>query len=232
MPTTLITGANRGIGLEFVRQYAAAGWQVHATCRAPQKATALQALADRYHSQITLHALDVADFTAIDHLAARLAGSAIDLLLNNAGIYPDRASRGFGDIDYAAWEMAFRVNAMAPLRLAEAFVQHVAHSGQKKMAFLTSKMGSMGDNGSGGAYAYRSSKAALNAVAKSLAIDLAPHGISVAILHPGWVKTDMGGPNAWITPEQSVHGLRRQIERLDLASTGRFIDYDGKVVPW
>lgn len=227
MPTVLITGANRGLGLEFAKQYAAAGWKVYACCREPQAATALQDL-----TGVTLHALDVADFRQIDRLAEELSNQAIDLLLNNAGIYPDRDSRGFGDANVAAWELAFRVNAMAPLRMAEAFIEHVARGQEKTIAFVTSKMGSMDDNTSGGVYLYRSSKAALNAVAKSLAIDLAPRGIRVALLHPGWVRTDMGGPHAWISAEESVVGMRRVIERLTPADSGRFLAYDGQQVPW
>jgi len=232
MPTTLISGANRGLGLEFVKQYVADGWRVHACCRAPNDAEALQQLAAASNGSITLHALDVADFGQIDRFAKDFAAEPIDLLLNNAGIYPDRGSRGFGDTNYVAWDMAFRVNSMAPLKMAEAFIEHVARSDGRKIAFVTSKMGSMDDNTSGGAYLYRSSKAALNMVAKSLAIDLAPRGITVGLLHPGWVQTDMGGPNAWISPQQSISGMRRVIEQLTLADSGNFYSYDGQWVPW
>lgn len=232
MPTTLITGTNRGLGLEFVRQYAAAGWRVHACCRTPGKADALNRLAADSNGAIIVHALDVADFDQIDRLANALSGESIDLLLSNAGIYPDRDSHGFGEINYDAWSLAFRVNTMAPLRMAEAFVEHVARSGGRKIALVTSKMGSIDDNGSGSYYVYRSSKTALNMVAKSLALDLAPRGITIGLLHPGWVKTDMGGPDAWITPEQSVSGMRRVIERLTRADSGKFYAYDGQPVPW
>lgn len=232
MNTVLVTGASRGIGLEFVRQYARAGWKVHACCRDPQQAAALRALAHDHPGRVEVQRLDLADFAQIEGLAAALRGEAIDVLLNNAGVYPDRASRGFGHADVHDWELAFRVNAMAPLKMAEAFVGHVAAGQHKCMAFLTSKMGSMADNGSGGCYLYRSSKAALNAVAKSLAIDLAPRGIRVALLHPGWVQTDMGGPDAWITAEQSVAGMRRIIAGLTPQQSGRFLAYDGQEVPW
>lgn len=231
MPTILITGANRGLGLEFVNQYATAGWQVHACCRKPAEAKELKALAEG-SGNITVHALDVANFSRIDQLSAELAGEGIDLLLNNAGIYPDRNGRGFGDADYDDWAQAFRINTMAPLKMVEAFLEHVAHSEGKKIALITSKMGSLDDNSSGGCYAYRSSKAALNMVAKSLSIALAPRGIVVALLHPGWVQTDMGGPNAWITPEQSISGMRRVIERMTAADSGKFYAYDGQQVPW
>jgi NAD(P)-dependent dehydrogenase (short-subunit alcohol dehydrogenase family) len=232
MHTALITGANRGIGLEFVRQYVNDGWKVHACCRAPHDAQALRELAIRHSGDVTLHSLDLADFSCIGKLAHELAGKRIDLLINNAGIYPDHDSRGFGNADIAAWELALHVNTMAPLKMAEAFIDHIADSQLKRIVCLTSKMGSMADNGSGGCYLYRSSKAALNAVAKSLAIDLAPRGILVGLLHPGWVQTDMGGPNAWITPEQSVSGMRRVIANLTQTQSGRFLTYDGQEVPW
>lgn len=232
MPTALITGANRGIGLEFVRQYAADGWKVHACCRTPSAADALQQLVARHPSLVAVHTLDLADLTQISNLAHALRNEVIDVLINNAGIYPDRASRGFGDTNPAAWELAFRVNTIAPMKMAEAFIDHVAASQWKRMVFLTSKMGSMADNSSGGCYLYRSSKAALNAVAKSLSIDLVRRGVLIALLHPGWVRTDMGGPDAWITVEESVTGMRSRIAGLTSAQSGRFLTYDGQEVPW
>ena len=224
----LITGANRGIGLEFTKQYAADGWKVLACCRQPQSAAALQALAAA-HSNVEILALDVADFKQIDALALQLKDTAIDVLINNAGVYP---SSGFGDVDYNDWAEGFRINSMAPLKMAEAFVQHVTRSQLKKIATLSSKMGSLDDNTSGDSYSYRSSKAAVNMVMKSLSIDLKPYGISVVTLHPGWVQTDMGGSNAMISAATSVAGLRRVIENLNIASTGKFIAYDGKEIAW
>ena len=230
MPTLLITGANRGLGLEFVKQYAAAGWQVLACCRAPGDAAALQDLAAS-QERITLHALDVADFNAIDALAKRLSDTKLDLLLNNAGVYRDRFS-SFGQTDYAAWMDVFRVNSMAPLKMAEAFIGNLDLGEGKTIATVSSKMGSLDDNTSGSCYLYRSSKTAVNMVMKSLAIDLAGRGIKVVVLHPGWVQTDMGGPNALITAEVSVTGMRGVLTRLTAADSGRFISYDGKEVPW
>lgn len=227
MPTVLITGANRGIGLEFVRQYLSAGWEVLACCRTPG-----DMLPGYAGKNLAIHALDVTEFNRIKFLAKELAGKPIDLLICNAGIYPQRGNTGFGSTDYDAFAQAFRVNAMAPLKMAEAFVGHVAASELKKMAFVTSKMGSMADNTSGGTYIYRASKAALNAEVKSLSIDLAPLGITIALLHPGWVRTDMGGPNAWITPEQSVSGMRKIIENLQPSDSGEFYAFDGQRVPW
>jgi NAD(P)-dependent dehydrogenase (short-subunit alcohol dehydrogenase family) len=224
----LITGANRGLGLEFTQQYAADGCNVLACCRHPQSALALQALAAA-HSNIKVHALDVVDFAQIDALAMQLKDESIDVLINNAGVYP---SSSFGDTNYDDWANGFKVNSMAPLKMAEAFVQHVTRSQLKKIATLSSKMGSIDDNTSGKSYSYRSSKCAVNMVMKSISIDLKPYGISVVTLHPGWVQTDMGGSNALINAKTSVSGLRQVIESLSLESTGRFVAYDGKEIPW
>ena len=226
--SALITGANRGIGLEFTKQYAADGWKVLACCRQPQSAVALQALAAA-HSNVEILALDVADFEQIDALALQLKDTAIDVLINNAGVYP---SSSFGDVDYNDWAEGFKINSMAPLKMAEAFVQHVTRSQLKKIATLSSKMGSLDDNTSGDSYSYRSSKVAVNMVMKSLSIDLKPYGISVVTLHPGWVQTDMGGQNALVSATTSVTGLRSVIEHLNLANTGKFIAYDGKEIAW
>lgn len=224
----LITGANRGIGLEFTKQYAADGWNVLACCRHPQSALDLQALAQT-NANIKIQPLDVADFAQIDALALQLKDESIDVLINNAGVYPHSS---FGDTNYDDWAAAFKVNSMAPLKMAEAFVQHISRSQLKKIATLTSKMGSLDDNTSGESYSYRSSKTAVNMVMKSLSIDLKPYGISVVTLHPGWVQTDMGGSNALVSAQTSVTGLRKVIDGLSVATTGRFIAYDGKAINW
>ncbi len=220
MKTVLVTGANRGIGLEFCRQYALEEWRVLACCRHPSKDLALPG--------VEIYPLDVGDPAQIQKLAGRLSGESVDLLINNAGIYPD--SGNFGEIDYKKWMRAFEINAMAPLRMAEAFVNLIARSGT--IATLTSKMGSLADNTSGGEYPYRSSKAAANMVMRSMAIDLKAFGIISVALHPGWVKTEMGGPSALISVEQSVSGMRRVIERLAPADSGKFLSYDGLEIPW
>jgi NAD(P)-dependent dehydrogenase (short-subunit alcohol dehydrogenase family) len=224
----LITGANRGIGLEFARQYAEAGWKVIACCRDLKQAADLQELADTY-PDIKAYPLDVADFAAIEALAENLKGIKIDVLINNAGVYPH------SDLNHAdpeQWLHAFKVNSMAPFKMAAAFTPHIAASRLKKLVTLSSKMGSLDDNTSGGSYIYRTSKVAANMVMKSLAIDLQAFGISVAVLHPGWVQTEMGGPGALIDTRTSVSGLRKVIEHLNLDNTGRFIAYDGKVINW
>jgi len=226
--TILITGANRGIGLEFTKQYAADGWQVLSCCRKPQSASELQALANQYQN-IQIYTLDVADFAQIDALALELNSQKIDVLLNNAGVYPSGSS---ADLDDAVWALSFKINSMAPLKMAQAFVAHIAASELKKIATLSSKMGSLEDNTSGGSYIYRSSKTAVNMVMKSLALDVKELGMSVLTLHPGWVQTDMGGPNGLINTTTSVKGMVKVIENLSLANTGKFIAYDGKEIAW
>lgn len=232
MKTLMITGANRGIGLEFARQYAAEGWRVIACTRDPGKSDALNKLADQSPELIMIHALDVADHAQIENLAQVIGNESIDLLINNAGIYPDSDKGGFGHTDYAKWMEAFSINTMAPLKLTEAFFGQLARGSQKTIATISSLMGSMADNGSGGSYLYRSSKAAVNMVVKNLAIDLKSAGITAVVLHPGWVKTDMGGPDAMISATQSVSGMRHVIGRLTLNDSGKFYGYDGQEIPW
>ncbi|CAG1769981.1 C-factor [uncultured bacterium] len=229
IPQVLVTGANRGLGLEFVKQYLADGWRVIACCRNPLSSSALIAMTASAGGRLSVRELDVADFGQVERLSAILAGESIDVLINNAGFYPEGE---FGQVDYADWEAAFRINTMAPMKMAECFVEQVACSQQRKIVTLSSKMGSVADNGSGGSYIYRSSKTAVNMVMKSLSIDLAGRGIAVGVLHPGWVLTDMGGPNALINVTQSVSGLRQVIAGLTLENAGRFIAYDGKEIPW
>lgn len=224
----LITGANRGIGLEFVKQYANEGWRVFACCREPESAHDLQVLA-KTHGQIQILALDVADFKQIDVLSEELQNHKIDLLINNAGIYPPS---DLNHVNYEEWISAFKINSIAPFKMAKAFTPHLSKGQLKKVATLSSKMGSLDDNTSGGSYIYRSSKTAVNMVMKSLAIDLQDIGISVVTLHPGWVQTDMGGSNALIDTQTSVSGLRKVIANLSLQHTGKFIAYDGKEIAW
>lgn len=232
MKTALITGTNRGIGLEFVRQYAQDGWRVFAGCRNPASAEALNRLAGRYLDQITVHPLNVVDHQQIEQLSQALSGQTIDLLINNAGVYPPEQGDTFGATDYAAWAYAFEVNTMAPLRMVEAFKQQVSRSQLKTIVTITSKMGSIADNRGGGSYIYRSSKSAVNIVMKSLSIDLSPNRITAVLLHPGWVRTDMGGPNGLISTEQSVTGMRRVISNLKFEDSGKFYAFDGQTVPW
>ena len=230
MPNVLITGANRGIGLEFVRSFAGDGWRVHACCRNPDKSKELKALCAGSEGTVTLHRLDVTDGLKAASLARELADQPIDILLNNAGVYGPRT--GFGETDYDEWLPVFAANTLAPMRMAERFVEHVALSQCKLIVNISSRMGSIGDNTGGGAYIYRSSKAALNMVTKCLSVDLAARGICVVAFHPGWVKTDMGGESAAVTPAESVEGMRGVIDRLTVQDSGGFFGFDGAKIPW
>jgi NAD(P)-dependent dehydrogenase (short-subunit alcohol dehydrogenase family) len=231
MPSVLVTGANRGLGLEFVRQYAAAGWRVYATCRDPAGAQALRALARQTGERVTVHALDVRDRAGIRVLAAELSGQPVDVLLNNAAIWGSVA-QDLGQLDDRVWAQVLDVDVLGPVRVTEAFVDHVGASTRRTVVVLSSRLGSIAGNDSGGRYMYRSAKAAANAMVRSLAVDLAPRGVICIALSPGWVRTDMGGPAAPVSPEDSVTGMRRVIDGLDLGSTGRFLVYDGSTLPW
>ena len=232
MPTILLTGANRGLGLEFTRQYRDAGWQRNpvACCRAPDKATDLQTIAAASNGRVSVHALEVTDHRRIEALAQELRNVAVDVLLNNAGIYGPRDG-SFGHIDYRAWAEVFAVNVMAPMKMAECFVEHVARSERKIIACVTSLMGSVAQN-SGGHYPYRSSKAALNMVVRGLSIDLRPRKIIAVVVHPGWVQTDMGGAEAPMKAPDSIRGMRGVFDRLRLEDSGKFLSYDGSEIPW
>jgi NAD(P)-dependent dehydrogenase (short-subunit alcohol dehydrogenase family) len=231
VPSALITGANRGLGIEFARQYLANGWQVYAACRDPNSAAELRRLADESGHELRILALDVTELASVKAAAAELDGKAVDLLLNNAGVMGARGQT-IGNIDYEAWAKVLDANTMGPMRVSEAFVDHVARSKRKLIVTLTSGMGSLADNTSGGSIAYRSSKAAVNMVMRSLAIDLAPRGITCVVVNPGWVLTDMGGPQATLTPAESVRALRRLIETLGPAQSGKFFNYDDREYAW
>ena len=231
MSTTLITGANRGIGLELARQYLRDGWTVHACCRRPEEARDLQQLSAASEGRLTVHALDVTDTGQIRALSDRLGGESIDILINNAGAFGSREA-SLGNVDDATWIDTFKVNTIAPLHVVEALIDQVARSGRKIIANMTSKMGSIDDNTSGGHYIYRSSKVALNIVTKSLAVDLADRGVTAVVLHPGWVRTDMGGASAPLTVTESVTGLRKVLDSIGPKDSGRFLGHDGAEVPW
>jgi NAD(P)-dependent dehydrogenase (short-subunit alcohol dehydrogenase family) len=223
MPTVLITGANRGLGLEFARQYAADGWRVIGTARRPAAADALAALGAE------THALDVRDGAAVHGLAERLGDTPIDLLIANAGVAGPHDMTA-AKVDEEAWVEVFRTNAIAPLVVAGAFAPLVAKSRRRTVVAISSRLGSMECNEEGGMYVYRSSKAALNAAFKSFALD--HKQVIAALLHPGWVRTDMGGEAAPLTPPESVAGMRRVIDGLTAQDSGRFFDYSGTPVPW
>lgn len=248
MKTTLITGANKGLGLEFVRQLSGSGWYVHACCRNPEQATELNALAEQSAGRISVHTLDVGDFAGIDALANAFKGKPIDLLLNNAGIIdtvPTSFSEGsrttlqaLGNINYEGWSEVFRINVIGTMRVTEAFLENVAASDQKTIVMISSVMGSITACDpdkfppGGGIYVYRSSKAALNMVARNLAADIKARDMVVLSLNPGWVKTKMGGEGGMFTPEVSVGNMINVINNSTLADTGSFISHDGTRLTW
>lgn len=236
MDTVLITGANRGLGLELAGQYTAEGWRVFACSRRP--AAALDELAAS-HRDVTVFPLDVAEHPQIARLANSLAREQIDVLINNAGRYGRVGFSGggieaqaFGNTDYDDWELTFRVNVLGPMKMAESFIEQVAGSRQKKLVTLTSMLGSMELNTIGGLYAYRASKAAVNSIMKSMSVDLAKKGVLAVAIHPGWAQTDMGGPNADIDAVTAVRGIRHVIENLEPDQLGKVIAYDGEVLPY
>ena len=228
MTTVLITGANRGIGLEFARQYAAEGAEVIACCRSPDKADALRALAKS--ARVEVQSLDVTEPHSVAALATKLAGKPIDILINNAGVGGPRKEPK-GSIDFAAWVETFKTNSVAPMLVSLALRDNLKAGKLKKLVTITSMMGSISGHG-GGAYAYRASKAAVNSVMHGLSREWAKDEIAVGIFHPGWVKTDMGGSSAPVTPEESVKGLRAQIVKLGSANSGDYRDYTGKEIAW
>ena len=231
MPHALITGANRGLGLEHVRQLLERGWHISAACRNPGGADELKAL-DPGDGRLSLHAYDAGDLASPAELAKSVTGP-IDLLFANAGMM-NSSTRAFGTSANADMQTELTVNSIAPLALVEAFADQVAASELKVIALQSSRMGSIADNDSGGAYGYRASKAALNAIGKSLSIDLKPRDIVVLVLHPGWVKTDMGGPNGLLTVQESVSGQVDLIARAwkQPAMSGRFFHVSGQDLSW
>lgn len=233
MPHVVITGANRGIGLALVKHYLLQSWTVTATYRNAKNSAELIALAQN-ETALTAVELDVTDYPAVNQFAQssfiKNVGS-VNLLINNAGYYGPKGY-GFGNTDVEEWRKVFEINSIAPLKLVEAFFENLNSGQGKTVACISSKVGSMAENTSGGGYLYRSSKAAVNSVAKSLHNDLHPHGFHVVALHPGWVQTEMGGPNALISTEESAKGLYEVIESIDAEKSGGFYDYQGNAIPW
>ena len=232
MPTVLITGANRGLGLEFVRQYLRDGWRTIATCRKPDQARELQETGADYQGYCEIYPLEVTDNDAIHALATQLKGTAIDIFIQNAGIDHED---GFRQTSYADRLQIFRINTLPILVIAEAFIGHIAASNQKKLIYISSLKASTaisaGHTG-GGQYSYRASKAAGNSIIKALSFDLAEQGVITAAVSPGWVRTDMGGPHAPLSPEESVTQVRQVITDLTLKNSGGYFNQDGKANPW
>jgi NAD(P)-dependent dehydrogenase (short-subunit alcohol dehydrogenase family) len=227
----LITGASRGIGLEMVKYGIEHNWRIFACCRHPQQADSLLDLAKLANGRVSVHVADMYELATIQALSYELRNEAIDILFNNAGIYGSDKNK-FGHVDVQSWINTFQVNSIAPLKVSEALIEQLRMGKQKIIACMSSKMASMDDNSSGGSYIYRSSKAALNAVVKSMSIDLREDGIKCVALHPGWVKTEMGGPNAEISTRESVKSLFNILLSLKPEDSGRFIDIDGADIPW
>jgi NAD(P)-dependent dehydrogenase (short-subunit alcohol dehydrogenase family) len=222
MPTLLLTGAGRGIGIEFARQYSEAGWDVIATVRDPAQAEALRALGVRVET------LDMRDLAAVEAFPERLGGAPLDVFIANAGM---TAAPKIETAEQAqTWSEVHAVNAIAPTLLATRLLPNVA-AAKGKMIAISSRMGSIADS-SGGYLGYRASKAALNAAWHALALDWRDRPVTLAMLHPGWVKTDMGGPNAPLAAHTSVAAMRRLIERLTPADSGAFLGHEGEAIPW
>ena len=220
MQQVLVTGANRGIGLELCRQLKEQGHEVTAVCRNSSDAL------DELNIQV-MDQCDVADQASVSQLAQKLGSQRYDMIINNAGILTRNA---LGDIDYSSVMQQFQVNAMAPLMVTEALLEHLKPAA--KVAIVTSRMGSMSDNDSGGHYGYRMSKAAVNMAGTSLAVDLKPKGIAVGLLHPGYVKTDMTGGQGYVDTAHAAAGLLTRMNELNLENSGTFWHADGERIPW
>jgi NAD(P)-dependent dehydrogenase (short-subunit alcohol dehydrogenase family) len=222
--TVLVTGANRGLGLEFARQYKEAGWQVIGTARNPDDAQELAALGVRVMQ------LDVTSQASADELATALDGEAIDVLINNAGIFP-RVGK-IDEIDFDDYNRTLAVNTVGPVRVTRALLPNLRKGNLKIIAGLSSNLGSIAENERGNFYGYRESKAALNMFTKTLAAELGPEGFICIVLTPGWVQTDMGGPSAPLQPADSISGMKAVLDRLTPADNGTFWSYDGSQMPW
>ncbi|MBL6597359.1 MAG: SDR family oxidoreductase [Alphaproteobacteria bacterium] len=224
MKTVLITGANRGLGLEFARQYGAAGYRVIAACRKPENAVALREIPG-----VQIHQLDVDDLASVHALRRALSERAIDVLINNAGVFGNLGADG--NVDYDLWLGLYNTNALGPLRVVRALLPLVLAGEDKTLVFITSTVASI-TNASSSNHGYRMSKVALNMLVKCLSLDLVGRGVTTLLFCPGHVQTDMGGPNAKVAPVDSVSGIIRQIDASTIVDTGRFRDYQGEDRPW
>lgn len=222
--TWVVTGANRGLGLEYARQLQGRGETVLATARRPREADELNALGAQ------VHPLDVGDDDSVAEFDCWMADRPVDVLVNNAGVGVDEP--GLEELEMAELVRFFQVNTLGALRVSRALLPNLRAARTRRIVNITSRMGSIGDNSSGGAYAYRASKAALNMVTRSMAVDLRPEGFTCVVLHPGWVRTAMGGSRAPLTPTESVRGMLAVIDGLSVEDSGGFFDYQGRTVPW
>jgi len=240
MPVTLITGANRGLGLEFCRQYLRDGWEVHACCRNPGQANDLIAAGAGGSGQLHIHGMNIGDPDQIEAVAKDLEGRPLDVLLNNAGIadgyghgvYEGKSDPDIRNYDFDFWEELLRINTIAPARVIASFLDHVKAGAQKKIINISSGLGSITNNAWAGKYGYCSSKAGLNMATKGLSEWLKPEGIIIVPISPGWTRTEMGGPDAVNSVEEAVSGVRTVIAGLTIEDTGRAWNFDGTELPW
>lgn len=235
MQRILITGTNRGIGLEMVRQYAQrADTHVFAACRRPDDAADLNALAVQYPDSVTIIPLETTDQNSINAAAEKVAAlvDGLELLINNAAVNPPRPKQLFGEMTAEMMLSTLHVNAVAPLMVAQAFAPLLKAGTQAKIVNISSGLGSLTRKTTGGLYGYGPSKAALNMVTRGLAADLKPFGITTISLHPGWVQTDMGSPEADLTPAQSVEAILKVVDGLAEKDNGTYLRWDGEALPW
>ena len=230
MKNVLVTGANRGLGLGFVKNYLGKNVNVVSTTRDIKSSKELLALKERFPNNLEIFELDLLKEGAGYALANFLGDRPIDILINNAGV--GSTNQHLQAVSPKPWLEVLKVNLIAPFMVTQSIIDNVKKGSDKKIYFLSSQLGSIADNTSGGMYIYRSSKTGLNQVVKSLSVDLKPQGITVVSLHPGWVKTDMGGPNAPVSIDESIEGMMQVIYSTDIRDTGRFLNYDGKELPW
>lgn len=229
MSTVLITGANRGIGLALSRQYLENGDRVYACCRNPESASDLNTLASQHIDNLSVHQMDVANADSITSCASSLKGEAIDILINNAGVLGGD-HQAFNDANLEDWLMTMQINTIGPFRVAEAFQAHLKSADNPKMMTISSQVAA--STFSMPVYSYSSSKAAVNKVMQILAVEWQQAQIVVGLIHPGWVKTDMGGTEAQITTQESATGIRQVIAKITMADTGKFFKWNGEIHPW
>ena len=230
MTNVLITGANRGLGLGFVRSFLEKNVNVICTSRNISGSKELLKCKKKHPNNIEILELDLLKENTEKTLSDLLSDKPIDILINNAGV--GSSNQNFDVVSSKPWLEVLKVNLIAPLMITQSIIENIKKSSAKKIYFLSSQLGSIAENTSGGMYIYRSSKTGLNQVVKSLSVDLRVHGITVVSLHPGWVKTDMGGPNAPVSIEDNIEGMMRVIKTTDIRDTGRFLNYDGRELPW
>jgi NAD(P)-dependent dehydrogenase (short-subunit alcohol dehydrogenase family) len=225
----VITGAGRGIGFELTRQALMAGHRVSALVRSPAKAAGVTDLATKFSQTLKIYPVDVLSDSSVTTFVHDLAGEGVDVLINNAGAYLDSDS-GFENLDLKKAEETFAINTVGPMRMTRALLPNLKKGHSPKVVNITSLMGSIEDNGSGGSYAYRMSKTALNMFTKTFSNDYS--GITAFVIHPGWVKTDMGGAGAPTSPEESAQGIHKVIDGATKKSSGHFYDFEGEELPW